>query len=228
MKKCLILLACLFSLFSVNLFGFTVKFDVAARGNIAMMTSLDSTTDDLFALGGGGRLYLDNIFVLDDGAVYGHAVGAIFGYGILHQQLKTGLYIPNMTEEEMSSSGFEAQDSSPSVPMTALNLGLMYRLLPVYNVSIGVGMVMNFVMNNGDYMYTDTNELEGKFIEPTFGSVVPEAIVEVAITRFFGNFGLDFGIHGSMLLNMGDKTTAPAFLLGGGASFGVRYRFSPY
>ncbi len=230
MKKRLILLTCcLFISFSINAFAFSIKFDVAARGNIALMTSLGNTVDDIFALGGGGRLYLDNIFVLEDSSIYGHAIGAIFGYGILYQQLKTGLYVPNMTADEMDSGDFEEQAALPSVPMTALNLGLMYRLFPVYNISIGIGAVMNFVMNSGDYMYEYNSSLvQGSFVEPTFGTVVPEVLLEVTATRFFGNFGIDFSAHGSALLNMGESSSAPAILLGGGASVGFRYRFSPY
>ncbi len=236
MKKSLILFICLFALVSANVFGATVKFDTAVRGNIGIVDSMGTTKDDIFGMGGGVRVYLDAVFVGDHTPVYGGAVGAVLGYGVIQQQLKTGTYVPSLTSTEAAAAGFEAQTVQAAVPLHFVDLGIMGRFYPVHNVSIGLGFIAKVIVSDGDYMmdsaYIPNNSTAfltssaDALIQPLAGTdIIPEIVLEVTTTRFFGNFGLDFGIHGNMLIS-GSQTTQ--LLFGCGASFGFRYRFSPY
>lgn len=64
-------------------------------------------------------------------------------------------------------------------------------------------------------------------MNPLFANVIPEIMVEVIATRFFGNFGLDFGVTGSAFLynTLDDQLTV---MFSARASVGFRYRFNPY
>lgn len=229
MKKKLVLLVCLLALFSANAFAVDYKFDVSVRGNLGLMdTWLFGTTaggDDynLRVINYGITLNLDTIFVFESPKAYGFALGVVLGFNQFDQQFKYGSYFSE-TDVEDGNVG----TAEPSVPMQAINAGLMLRFFPANSLSIGVGSVFHFVLNKGsyvidDYLTTDSEAL----LNPLFGTVIPEILLELTSTRFFGNFGVDFSVNTGLMLYDGYLST-PALIFSAGATFGFRYRFNPY
>ncbi len=245
-KKWLILLVCLFTLTSANIFADTsVKFDVALRGNLGLMDSVFFADDEsaLRVIDYGLKLYLDTVFIAEDSRVYGGSIGIVLGFSQFDQHLKNGLYI----SEAGMTNGTVTISAQPVVPMHLISTGLMGRFYPVNNVSIGVGGVLNFVINKGSYMFTEDDDADvvgfsesyqDALMNPLFGVIIPEAVLELNVTRFFGNFGLDFGVNTGIMFYGGSSSyseysgstgsTGLQMLFRAGASFGFRYRFSPY
>ncbi len=230
MKKKLVLLACLFTLFSTSLFALDYKFDMALRGNLGLMDTAFFKTmvgeeNALRVVNYGFTINMDTIFVLESPKVYGLALGVVLGFNQFDQQLKAGTYI---SEEEVSSSS-GSDYAQPSVPMQAINAGLMFRFFPANSLSLGVGALFHFVVNQGSYMweYGDFDADETILMSGLLGSIIPEIALELTSTRFFGNFGIDFSVNTGLLLYRGlnDNT---ALIFNAGASFGFRYRFNPY
>ncbi len=239
MKKWLILLVCLFTLGSASAFADTsVKFDVAVRGNLGLMDSLFFMDDAnaLRVINYGVKLYLDTVFIAEDSSVYGGSIGFILGFSQYDQHLKNGLYI---TEAAMTN-GTVTESAQPVVPMHVINTGLMVRFFPVNNFSIGLGGVLNFVINEGSYMFEEdsltggtigdsigfSTDYQTALLNPLFSIIVPEVVLELNATRFFGNFGLDFGVNAGVLFY--SSANGLGLVFNAGASFGFRYRFSPY
>ncbi len=231
-KKALILF-CLFIAFSVNIFAFSIKFDVSMRGNLGQMSGLGSDTNTIRGSTYNLRVYLDNIFVLEGTSVYGASVGAIFGFGAIDQALKTSLWVPEAATKPGYEGDFIGQPAMPIVPLVHLDIGIIGRFFPVNNLSIGFGFVFNVIMNDATYMLSEGNPdfpagstgfdpgaFTNALIQPLIGDIVPEMLIEITSTRFFGNIGVDFGMHVSVLFS--------PILFGIGGSVGVRYRFDPY
>ncbi len=231
MIRRIVFLSTMFMALSISAFAFSIKFDVAVRGNLGVMTTFGSTTNDINALFYSGRIYLDNIFVLENTPIYGASVGLIVGYGVVNQSLKTAVNIPESEATTEGGTGYAIQPAMPNVTAKQMNVGLIGRFFPVNNISIGVGFVLNIITSDGSYMTNenittlggtaiDATQFESAFIQPMFAGMVPEVLIEVTATRFIGNFGIDFGVNANFYLK--------PIMIGGGATFGVRYRFDPY
>lgn len=226
----LVLLACLLTLFSANVFAVDYKFDTAVRGNLGLMdtlffTSTTGGTDNaLRVINYGITLNFDTIFVFESPRAYGFALGIVLGFNQFDQQFKYGSYY---SEGAYNS---DISDVAPdySVPMQAINTGLMFRFFPVNSLSIGIGPIFHFIVNSGSFIldsYFSGNQ--DALLDGLIGLVVPEVAFELTSTRFFGNFGIDFSVNVGALLYSGALGT-PSIIMNFGSAFGFRYRFSPY
>lgn len=238
MKKWLISLVFMFSLISASAYADTsVKFDVALRGNLGLMDSVFFADDysAIRVIDYGIKLYLDTVFIAEDSKVYGGSIGIVLGFSQFDQHYKNGLYV----SEAGMTNGTVVSSAQPVVPMHVISTGLMARFNPVNNFSIGIGGLLNFVVNEGSYMFegddfttgfedspTFSTDYQGALLNPLFSIIVPEAVLEFTLTRFFGNFGIDFGLDTGVLFYSNNGSLGMVF--SAGASFGFRYRFSPY
>lgn len=236
MKKIMLAAILVLTISASNIFAIPMKFDLSLSGNVSKIFGLQNSKITEGAPGAsetnpinmslqsfdfGGGVTFDFIFLTENKPYYGMALSVYAGFSASQQNFGSQF----MTNGQ--STGFT---NSPSVYQTLstmqFEIAPMFRFYPTRDFSIGVGPVINVLINRGNYSYLNsaiyTNQTDGVgkyYVQPMFGSVYISAMVDAQVTKFFGNFGIFGGLNIKLLF--------VPFSVGIGAQVGIKYRFEP-
>lgn len=238
MKRAVLIAILLASLFSSGLFAIPMKFDLSLSGNIGKYFGLaNAKVNDLnlgtgsisgpinMSLQGfpfGGGVTFDFIFLTENKPYYGMALSVYAGFEVVQQSLGSSIMTNGQTD------GFIGASNSTLIQTLStmqFEIAPMFRFYPTRDFSIGIGPVINFMINKGNNSflqseaYTNANGLNKYYIKPMFGSVYISAMIDAQVTKFFGNFGIFGGVNIKLLFI--------PFSVGLGGQIGIRYRFEP-
>lgn len=238
MKKYVASILFLFFLTTSGLLAIPMKFDVSLSGNIgkyfgiqnknvsppAILNTAPTPLDmRLQAFHFGGGFTFDFIFITENRSYYGVALSVYTGIESVQQNFATDF----ITKKDDNIGSFTTNSGMiKTLSILQLELAPIFRFYPTRDVSIGIGPSINFIINKGDSKFINDVLENGKYsdikkyyINPMFGSVYISAILDVQITKFFGNFGIFAG--GQM------KFIFIPFSIGVGGQIGIKYRFEP-
>ena len=200
----------------------------ADSGGISRDMSLN-----IFSVGGG--LSLDLILIKEDNPkYYGMGPSLYINVSSYNQGFSSDILMVNEEQSDFNP-GSELNTNKAyqqMVPSIVVQIAPLYRFYPIRDISIGVGPVINIITY--DTAYSSSEYFTGidkdgvangnipasnYYINPMFGNIYISAMVDVQVTKFFGNVGITGGIalHSIFL----------PFSVGVEGNFSVRYRFNP-
>jgi len=188
---------------------------------------------NIFSIGGGASW--DLIFIKDNNSkYYGMGPSIYVNVSSYNQGFSSDIFMLNKDQTDFDPDSFENtnQTYQQMIPAIVVQIAPLYRFYPIREISIGIGPVINIISYNTDYVgseyytgFDGDGELTGipasnYYIKPMLGeNIYISAMVDVQVTKFFGNFGITGGLalHSIFL----------PFTIGVEGNFGVRYRFNP-
>lgn len=224
----------------VSLGGFKGFQNTAALPPGTLLTDTSDIERDMglniYQIGGG--VSWDLIFINNNNTRhYGMGISLYVNISAYNQGFNSDLLM------DVNQVSFDPNDTvnntnRPQIQMlNSINIQIapLYRFYPTRDISIGVGPAINIMALSGGYIddpyytgipltSTDTNPTvagtSNYYIQPMFGGTFYiSAIVDVQITKFFGNVGITGGLALQAIF-------VPV-AIGLETSFGVRYRFNP-
>lgn len=210
MKKIYLFISVFFILLYSNSYA-VMKFDLGLAASWGILNGFTDPSPNpevnswkLHATEFSAGLSLDVINVMSwSKPYYGMGFGFFVGVTIYDQWLGH-LKMSNSQTDHFHSgdpAGGTNKNLVQMINTMALDIIPMYRFYPTRELSIGVGPAISMMLNKGPAEFQKNTVgsnlifVDSVYLSPMFADFALSLIIDTTITKFWGNFGLYFGIN---------------------------------